>query len=106
MRGDAAVAEKKLRAVEGSAKVRRATPTAATAEHVTVFDVSWKDAVEDTALSMEQAVAALVGAGLGVREALPGKATLEEVFAQLTEDVSGSAEPAEPDQDRSQEDQP
>jgi hypothetical protein len=33
---------------------------------------------------MERAVGALVGAGLGVREATPARATLEDVFAELT----------------------
>jgi ABC-2 type transport system ATP-binding protein len=33
---------------------------------------------------VEQAIAALVGAGIGVREASPTRATLEDVFAQLT----------------------
>ncbi len=47
----------------------------------------WAKSAEDTAQALEGAVARLVGAGLGVREATPEKATLDEVFAALTEDT-------------------
>jgi len=103
VRGDSSTAEKKLRAVPGCAKVRRIAVPEAKGEHdVHVFELRWKESQEDTASAIEQAVSALVGAGLGVREAQPGKATLEEVFAQLTEDEAGSATTQEPSEDAEQ----
>jgi ABC-2 type transport system ATP-binding protein len=42
----------------------------------------------------EQIAAALVGAGLGVREIAPKMASLEQVFSQLTSGASGPDEPA------------
>lgn len=92
VRGDTSLAEKKLRALPGCAKTRRVSVAGAQTDDVVVLEVKWRDGVEDTAGAMETAVAELVGAGLGVREALPGKATLEDVFAQLTEDEARSSE--------------
>ena len=40
--------------------------------------------VTDVGNVLESAVAALVAEGLGVREAGPSRATLEDVFAELT----------------------
>jgi ABC-2 type transport system ATP-binding protein len=71
-----------LEDVAGIQGVRRAAePLAAdgTRLHVT-FDAQ-ESAVDRV---LEEAVAALVGAGVGVREAQLAKASLEEVFAQLT----------------------
>ncbi len=97
LRGDAAAAEKKLQSLPEVGKVRRPAVVAAAAADVAVFDVTWKDAVEDTSAAMEKAVAALVGAGFGVREASPGKASLEDVFALLTEQQGREDRSGDPD---------
>lgn len=85
VRGNASVAEKTLRSIDGVAKVRRPKLAGAN-ESVTLLEVAWREDVQDPADAIEKAVAALVGQGLGVREAVAGKATLEEVFASLTHD--------------------
>jgi hypothetical protein len=56
-------------------------------------------AVEARARAVERCVAALVAAGIGVREARPSDGSLEEVFATLTReapapDVASPAGPA------------
>ena len=51
-----------------------------------VVSVTWSKKAGDTAAALEDAVSAIVSAGHGVREATPSKATLDEVFAELTED--------------------
>jgi len=103
VRGDQGVAEKILRKVPGCEKVKHLDEADAD-DGVRRFEVSWKESVDDPAAAVERAVSALVAADLGVREALPGKATLEEVFAQLTEDEP-SAEQAS-DSDNATEEQP
>lgn len=55
--------------------------------------VSWKPSIEDADRASEEAAIALVEAGLGLRELAPIKASLEEVFAELTT-ASESIEPA------------
>jgi ABC-2 type transport system ATP-binding protein len=47
-------------------------------------EITWQKKVEDTAVAMERVVRAAIEAGFEVREATPAKATLDEVFAQLT----------------------
>ncbi len=104
VRGDAALAEKKLRALPSSGKVRRINAGSGTKTgELTTFEVAWKDSVEDTSSAIETAIAELVSAGLGIREALPGKATLEEVFALLTDEESRPADTAGRDENRPQE---
>ncbi len=61
-------------------------------EDVCVLDVRWL-ATCDPARATELVVEAMVGAGMKVREASPAKASLEEVFALLTDD--GLNEPGE-----------
>jgi ABC-2 type transport system ATP-binding protein len=65
-----------LAAVPGVAKVDMETADGAVTARVAYA------AGEDP---LERAVAALVAAGIGVREATPIRATLEDVFAELTE---------------------
>jgi len=92
VRGDAARALRILRAVQGVAKVKEApTKEAPTA----TFHVTWtkKLADSDVDATIEAAVAALVGAGLGVREVAPVGSSLEDVFTELTRDAA--AEPLE-----------
>jgi ABC-2 type transport system ATP-binding protein len=47
---------------------------------------------EERARTIEQCVASLVAAGLGVQEVRPARGSLEEVFASLTREGSASAE--------------
>jgi ABC-2 type transport system ATP-binding protein len=44
----------------------------------------------DSAAVLEELVAALVGAGVGVREVAPVSASLEQIFAELTRDEAGA----------------
>ncbi|HEX3594875.1 MAG TPA: hypothetical protein VHU80_07235, partial [Polyangiaceae bacterium] len=46
--------------------------------------VRYTGRAESDAALLERVVAALVGAGIGVREAAPARATLEDVFTELT----------------------
>jgi len=46
--------------------------------------VSWKTTLDDVDAAAERAAEALVSAGIGLRELAPVKASLEEVFAELT----------------------
>jgi ABC-2 type transport system ATP-binding protein len=54
------------------------------ASDATRLHVTFQKKEPDVNRVLESAVAALVGAGVGVREAQLDKASLEEVFAQLT----------------------
>ncbi len=67
-----------LRAVPGVVEVRASEPK----DGVITLSLATTGGVEAVA---EAAVFALAGAGVGVRAVLPGKASLEEVFAALTE---------------------
>ncbi|MBI5537067.1 MAG: ABC transporter ATP-binding protein [Deltaproteobacteria bacterium] len=87
VRGDAQKALDVLEAQQGASKVRKRKDSA---EEVSVLDVTWKGAPEATPDKVEHAVAALVGAGIAVREASPRKASLEEVFSLLTEEDAHS----------------
>jgi ABC-2 type transport system ATP-binding protein len=98
VRGNLDAALAALRAVDGIAKAT-AEKVERPGEHdVHTVRCSWsKKADEPTAArATEEAVAALVGAGLAVREASPVKSSLEELFRELTlapeagEDVSRS----------------
>jgi ABC-2 type transport system ATP-binding protein len=71
-----------LEAVPGIQRVRRAAGGMAT--DATRLDVTFHEQESAVDRVLESAVTALVGAGIGVREAQLAKASLEEVFAQLT----------------------
>jgi ABC-2 type transport system ATP-binding protein len=94
VRGDGDQAVAVLKAVDGADNVRRRKDSAG---DIAVVDVRWKLAAEQIGERVERAVACLVEAGFGVREASPRKASLEEVFALLTEDDSHPRE--EPDRE-------
>ncbi len=81
VRGDASLARKTVESID----VVHAVEAAASGELVTLT-YGWKDGVAeaDRARGSEQAIAALVAAGLGVREARSAAGSLEEVFAALT----------------------
>ncbi|MBX3225770.1 MAG: ABC transporter ATP-binding protein [Labilithrix sp.] len=80
VRGDAERAEALLRGTSGIAKVQRLEGEGG----VHTFSCAWQKKLESPAKTAEDAVTALVGAGLFVREASPVKSSLEELFAELT----------------------
>lgn len=82
VRGDEVSARNILAASPGVTKVR----VAAERDDTKRYRVQFADDADDTSALLEAAVSALVGAGLGVREASPVRATLEDVFAELTKD--------------------
>jgi ABC-2 type transport system ATP-binding protein len=110
VRGDATAAERTLRAVDRVARVARAGPDAKGTDANT--DVRTPDRREGTDANtdvsrlrvtfakelpdlergrvIEACVAALVAAGLGVREARAAEGTLEDVFAALTHEGGGA----------------
>jgi ABC-type multidrug transport system ATPase subunit len=49
------------------------------------FVITWRDGVEDVDKATESVATSLVQAGLGLRELVSVKASLEQVFAELTE---------------------
>lgn len=90
VRGDAEAAALRLRGVEGVLAV-----SAVAAGDVPRFRVSFADGAttEDRARGIERCVAALVEAGIGVREARPSTSSLEEVFASLTREAPADEGP-------------
>ena len=81
VRGDAAKAETTLNALDVFSKIAVEKD-----EDVATLRCAWKkkiDAPENT----ERAVAALVAAGLAVRSVAPEQSTLEDVFAELTQEA-------------------
>jgi ABC-2 type transport system ATP-binding protein len=81
VRGDAARATDVLQGIDGADKVKRKGEEA---DDAAVLEVTWK--AEGTSIAVERAIAALLAAGLAVREASPRKASLEDIFAALTEE--------------------
>ncbi|MBX3215118.1 MAG: ABC transporter ATP-binding protein [Labilithrix sp.] len=93
VRGDLDAALAALRAVDGIAK---AVPAARRSDDgVHGVRCVWQKKLDEAsaARATEEAVGALVGAGLFVREASPVKSSLEELFGELT----GAAGPSEED---------
>ena len=98
VRGDLDAAQSVLRSVEGIAKV---TPQERAEEGVHALRCRWQKKLDEPQIQLatERAVAALVGAGVSVREASPLKSTLEELFGELTgaradEEAEGSDDEA------------
>jgi ABC-2 type transport system ATP-binding protein len=95
VRGDAAKAMKTLRQVEGVAKVKEILPHV---DGVTLLHAIWTNKLPDDAIarSTEQAVAAVIAAGISIREVKAVGSSLEEVFAALTKekpvDVDGDGD--------------
>lgn len=81
VRGDVAAAKVALGAIDGIAKVK-----AEDEGEVTALRCSWQKKLEDAQIARitEDAVAALVGKGIAIREATPIKSSLEELFGELT----------------------
>lgn len=103
--GDRDLAERTLKAL---AEVRRVRASHEVGEGpgLARLELAFaKDA--DGPAVLESAVATLVGAGLGVREAAPRRATLEDVFAELTRaealELEESEEGAEENDERTKE---
>ena len=94
VRGDAATADKVLRAVEGVAKVVTAgtpgdaTPATSPQDDLMRIRATFAKRLPDAERgpATEKCVAALVAAGVGVREVRAAGGSLEEVFASLTRD--------------------
>ena len=83
VRGDAQAAARVLRGIQGVAKVKE---VAAKQPASASFQATWTKKLPDAEIegTIEAAVSALVGAGLGVREVRPVGSSLEDVFAELT----------------------
>ena len=78
-----------LKGIDGVKKVRAVDPSepaspAPAREELVRVRLVFDKGVEQPGDVLERAVAALAGAGIGVREAAPAKTSLEDVFAQLT----------------------
>jgi ABC-2 type transport system ATP-binding protein len=96
VRGEPARALEVLEKIEGVRDVREASSR----QDVVVIEVRWTQK-GDTAASTEQAVQALVDAGMKLREVAPTKASLEDVFALLTEEEQLDESDASTDSDTS-----
>ena len=83
VRGDLDKALAVLKDVEG---ITKAVLEKTVGDEVHALRCSWSKKLDEsaTALAVERAVAALVGAGLFVREITPLKSSLEELFGELT----------------------
>jgi ABC-2 type transport system ATP-binding protein len=87
-----------LAALRGVPGIMKALPDhGAAAEDAVAVRCSWSRKLDEVeiARATEQAVSALVGAGLFVRQASPVKSTLEELFAELTGAGPGASEASE-----------
>jgi ABC-2 type transport system ATP-binding protein len=80
-----------LEKIEGVRRVRSSERE----DDVVRFTLGFEKKNHDAAALLERAIADLVGAGFGVREAAPVRATLEDVFAELTRAEQLEAQGAE-----------
>jgi len=92
VRGELAAAKLALESVRGMGTIRDVTTTGAEGEplYSLRFGAETKDDVDSAAL-VERAVAALVQAGLAVREVRAAEGTLEDLFAELTSDAASTS---------------
>ncbi len=98
VRGKAKGAQALLEGLEGVRRVRaEALPSE---DELTRLSLSFQKKNQDGAKILERAVTALVGQGFGVREAVPARATLEDVFAELTR--AEAAEAGESDEEEAE----
>ncbi|MEO8877483.1 MAG: ABC transporter ATP-binding protein [Polyangiaceae bacterium] len=90
IRGDGNAANTALKAIAGVEKVRDMTPKPGP-KGIFTFQISWgkKAEVDAITTATEKAVAALVTAGIFVREVKAVGGSLEEVFASLTGEIPG-----------------
>lgn len=91
VRGDRDQAVAALRGVEGMAKV---SSVGRSEDGVHSLRCSWQKKCDEAhvARATEEAIGALVAAGLSVREASPVKSTLEELFGELTGASNGETD--------------
>lgn len=94
LRGDAQKAHDLLAALPGVRSVHRAKDD----DGVAVLEVRWSSKATDLSTMTEDAVDALVAAGLKVRGAAPVKPSLEDVFALVTEDEGAGGKQDEDEQ--------
>jgi len=102
LRGNAKAARDLLVSVEGVRRARiidGAHGADAPEQSLTRIALSFDKSSTDGGAVLERSVAALVAAGIGVREASPSRATLEDIFAELTRAESEAALLSEPDED-------
>lgn len=91
VRGRAAEARELLEKIDGVRRARVVEDESLDAnDRVTSIRLAFGKQVNDGGVVLEQCVARLVSAGLGVREASPARATLEDVFAELTRSESAA----------------
>ncbi len=95
LRGDKSAAMASLKGLSGIEKISEVTSKTA-AKDISVIRISWAKKAENDAIAAvtEKAVAALVGAGVFIREVKSVGGSLEDVFASLTSDASESSEDA------------
>ena len=93
VRGDGNAAQAALKAISGVEKVRDVTPKSAP-KGIFVYQLAWgkKSETEAAGSTTEKSVAALVGAGIFVREVKSIGGSLEEVFASLTGETPATDE--------------
>jgi ABC-2 type transport system ATP-binding protein len=86
VRGSAKAAKTALSSIEGVGKVRELAQATVDGNPIVTLSASWtkKLAAATIQTSTEAAVAALIAAGLHVREVKPASSSLEEVFTELT----------------------
>jgi ABC-2 type transport system ATP-binding protein len=99
VRPAAGATEASLQAFVAAIKgVSKATAAGAGSGLVAV-EVSWSKKLDDPGRALEEVAAALYEKGHKLREVVPGKASLDEVFAQLTSDAgpAGDEEAAAPE---------
>jgi ABC-2 type transport system ATP-binding protein len=89
VRGNASLAIETLKKIDGIAK---ATEESSQEGDIHSIRCTWSKKNESIEKSTEDAVSALVAAGLHVREAAAVKSSLEELFAELTGAASDVAE--------------
>jgi ABC-2 type transport system ATP-binding protein len=80
VRGGAQAARSAVEKLDGVQRVRDRSDS----DSLVRLEITFAKSESDLGAGIERAVAALVAAGLGVREAQPARATLEDVFAALT----------------------
>lgn len=95
VRGDRARAVSLLEALPG---VRRVKARRGDDAELSRLTLTLAKGESDVGAVLEAAVGALCGAGLGVREAGPSRATLEDVFAELTRDEAEAEVEEEPEE--------
>jgi ABC-2 type transport system ATP-binding protein len=93
VRGEKSSATAALKGLPGIEKISDVTPKSF-AKDISVIRISWGKKAENDANATEKAVAALVGAGMFIREVKSIGGSLEDVFASLTGEAPAESEDA------------